>query len=915
MRSGCLGGVALAAALAGCGPDRQAQELAKADLQVVMAEVSDQLPATATHWSPQSGRMDEVTRGRHGTSGPGVVLMAADVGQAGVASGASWRRIGSVTIRGMRLDGTDAVQVSGPPGSGLERDLDARRMAGRDLRLELMISARSPRQAATARGVRVSLACGAAGESREAVLPLTIDTSPGWEVHAWNLHLSPQLASARLRIMVDAPDGSLTVGGLRLIDTSAGVAASRPTGVRWNLLAGGDFESPRAPAAAIRVGRWADGREWLTPAAWSLEGDAAVGERCLQVRVDGSPVRLLLGPLQTAGASELHLAFHARASAPLTITAALRGPYLEPELLTFQASQTWQRFNAPLWSRRGSLAGAAELVLELASSDGQAVDCRLDGLVVSPEVQPEAFPLAGEAEVAVSIAGQLSDDLSPLIDARDQAVFEIHLQAATIAAQSQPAAGQRLNGMLALDLLDHRDRPLWSRTVQESLPPGISQVEQVRFRLPPGYYRLLASLWDGAPGSSRLISQDVCAIACLTPEVPVPLRNPFGLTAGGAVSLQTTALGAGWVRLDASAPAMNAGDKGWEMAPWQAMCETCAQASLELVAGLTLPAESSARQSFVNQWLAVKPMPLIGVVASPPAAASRPAEEYVAQLSWLGDALAESAPGASLVYDLAATGGAGRPSTQGNAVAGYVCVTAGLPESAEKLLSDLGRGRPPGQEVWDLGVPVDLAGPAGFGVSTMAPPPSAAPSSPVELLEVPPDPLRSGSRMIRAMLIRSLAGVRLTCAQAMALNPPPTLLARDPAALHEPDLSPRPALAAFERTARLLNDATLVRWVDVPGGIRILLYQKDDGAMVAAMWRAFGLAPSRLGFPELPTRIQVTDCFGGSEAPLIEGRTRVVQVDETVRFMVAGPEDAETLRACLDHLESPVPVLPERTGE
>jgi hypothetical protein len=194
----------------------------------------------------------------------------------------------------------------------------------------------------------------------------------------------------------------------------------------------------------------------------------------------------------------------------------------------------------------------------------------------------------------------------------------------------------------------------------------------------------------------------------------------------------------------------------------------------------------------------------------------------------------------------------------------------------------------------------------------------------VQLLRPPVDPVRSASRMVRAMLIRAVAGASMVCAEAVALAPPRSVYDDDHAWLHEADLSPRPALVAFDLAAELLNNASLARWIDLPGSGRVLYFEKDDGRAVAAMWRPYGLSPTRLRLPALPASALALDCVGRAvalaaevaDAPELppslselrrtgwrrsDGR-QIIEINEFVRYLIVPADQRETLRQALDQV-------------
>jgi hypothetical protein len=156
------------------------------------------------------------------------------------------------------------------------------------------------------------------------------------------------------------------------------------------------------------------------------------------------------------------------------------------------------------------------------------------------------------------------------------------------------------------------------------------------------------------------------------------------------------------------------------------------------------------------------------------------------------------------------------------------------------------------------------------------------------------------------MLIRSLAGANGVCCGAVALAPIRSIFDPDERRFHDEHYAPRVALVAYELMTFLLNDATLTRWVDQPGGSRVLFYRKDDGSAVAVIWRPFGLSPTRLAFDNLPDAVRVIDGVGSDIAPVTEAGTRIIEANEMVRYLIAPADQAASLEAAVRNVRLPL---------
>jgi hypothetical protein len=337
---------------------------------------------------------------------------------------------------------------------------------------------------------------------------------------------------------------------------------------------------------------------------------------------------------------------------------------------------------------------------------------------------------------------------------------------------------------------------------------------------------------------------------------------------------------------------------GWDFDLWQDLMVACDEAHVQAVVGLSLPSPADAAQAFLEKWLSIRAAAGLAVVVRPAHGSPGPSS-YAEHLSIARRTVASRGGDVLVVRELA---GVNAPATSAPSglrdetpVVGFSCEETALPEGVEPVLQEVGRAYR-GRRLWDLRVPVHLGG-APEARRRMEPLETRAAREPIQLLNSGPDPVLSASRMVRSLLVRSLAGAELACCDAVALLPVRSIYEPGDRRLHECDHSPRVALVAFDVMTSLLNDARLVRWLDLPGGSRLLYYEKEDGGAVAALWRPFGLSATRVSLGTLPPSVRLLDCTGRTE-PITED----VVVNEIVRFLVAPAEAKAALAKSLENI-------------
>lgn len=930
--------VALVVGIVGCPPSLDNLPRERAE------PVAISIPETTAHagieWQPDTGRMSDDIARRHGFGSVRTVLWVDRFDRPDSPALAAWDRIGSPRVAPFQIGGESGVEIMSPMDAGecgLVRQVNPDKLGGRDVLLRVEMACPSPTRLDALRAVRLSIeSTGADGETRELFLPVAADLTPGWERLGWWLRFGPQVGSAAVRLRFLQPGSGIVLRRVEMVgrDWSGATAADRtarqattPEGeAAVNLIVGGGFETRRRIFHTSAYRDWPDGDRTFAPLPFELNDEAADGDRSLRVLVREGTARVGFGPLDllcVAAARPDHVTWHlrfaARASHETRIHAAIHTAGGVAEQASFTVDDRWQTFTAAFRAPVRTLAdemslSAAELVFEAPNTAWpEPLEVLLDAVSLT-DAAADTFVPSEPIELGITGPAPLSADMANVVSEGEPAAFELDIvehadatpptaPASPPATTTQPTASapSRTVGTLAIDVLDGWDRAVWSRTTDVTLATGGKRSERIVLPLPRGYYRMLATLWSGAPGASRRMSHDERSVAVVSFTDPVPLGNRFGLsTRDGCISGYTTALGAGWVRVELPSQRIETRPGIWQFAPWQEQVRAARQASVEIVAGLTLPAIGRYRRVFFEQWMAGNSVEPIGVVVGPPAISARPVDAYLEQLDWVGQLLAERSPQSQLVCDISAlSGAAGEEPTPlpqtGNIVVGYSSADGAIPEKSERLLEQIGRAYTGDLRVWDLGVPVRLGSAAGLhdweGLAAM----TAGPLEPLMQLDAPTDPVLSASRMVRAILIRALAGAQLVCCDATALSPVESLFEPSGRRLHERDLTPKPAAVAFERMTSLLNDATLVRWIDQPDGCHILYFEKDDGGAVAALWRPFGQAPTTLIVPGLPADMPVIDCLGMPERAEMQGAIRLVPANEMVRYVLAPPGQAELL--------------------
>ncbi len=910
------------------------------------AEVRD---LRQSNWLPVSGRMSAYARKRHLPPGfaPRVLFVEEfeDVSEQQIIG---WRVIGSAMVSPVVLDGAKGLELAMPEAvagrCGLEKNLDTTPLAGREVRLDLRFACRSARRVEALEKITLALrARDRDGRDYEMPLPLTADVTPGWEIQSWWLRFEPELSSLTICMYGERPGAMLTVD--RIVLTEANLAFQSASGAAEiarreasatvvNVLRGGDFEVGSDGFYGCRLGRWPNGEERAAPLRWAFDGDSVSGDKSLMIYLQDEVARVAFGPLDlnrlaTAtgeGGNWYHLGFWAQSERPVNLTVVLRTRGRILGRSVFEISAGWRRYTGRFYATAQSFEqvrelSLAELVFDFASGGAYESDlCRLDAVCLTNVPSEAAYVRSSPVELGLIGPNTDTADLINLVNEGEPISFGARIikdsyqkdvagRAATASgpapaiAEDHPeqAGAAAPVGQLALDILDAWDRVVWTRTSSPQVPAGVVHDENISLSLPRGFYQIWATLWDGEPGLSTILSQGTLNLAVISLTDPVPLNNMFGLATDQAnLSLRTTQLGAGWVYVEMPANRLRVAANEYDFALWQDIGGLSRMAHLQLVAGLALPRTRPVWEWYVRQMLVSYEAPLMAVALAPPAISAQPAEEFSEQLSWLRELLADKFPDAWLIRYPSVIDKAALPADSAADVVGVTSFESLIPEKNESSLVSLRSSSASETKLANLTVPVRLGG------TSPRPAQAVEWSSPVaQRLADAVDPLRSASRMVRSVLIQSLAAVRLIGCDATVLSPPRSLYDENHRRLHELDYSPRPALVAFERMSSLLNDATLRRWIDLPGGGHLLYYEKDDGRAVVAAWRPFGLCPDRLGLAGVGDAVRIMDCLGQIEPVVYEGDRRIVEINEIVRYIVAPAEQRAALRQALDGLRTP----------
>ncbi len=887
-------------------------------------------PPIGRDWLPIVGRTTDDLRRRHGLDALRETLVLDETFDAVTSSLVpGWEISGFPSLRRVTLEEATGLELRAPAdvtaACGVERRLNAQMLAGRDVRVDVRLTCRSFIRAEAMRNVRVVLAGrDQSGRSCEVALPLEIGVSPGWEWQHFWLRCKPELSDVGLRITATAPGAAVTLDAIRMAAAPPfGQATSDSSAGARNLVSDGDFETGGGHFFASGAVRWPNGDERSVPLSWQINHDSALGGNTLNLSLIQAAGRVGFGPLdlsavQPGTRKRLFLGFMAQASRPTTVVASLRTRTKTLGRVTYPLTNAWERFagafevQADSFDQRHELAGS-ELVFEFTGDDSPEPNaCGLDAVVLQDKPVTPRYVPSSMLEIGLTGPAPDSTDVRNLFDVQEPISLSLRVVGGPpsgLTALGNAPPSRDFRAQLALDVVDVWDGRVATQTRSVAVPTGGLYTERIELGvLPRGYYRILATLWEGAPGRSSLIAQTSMPLAVISLRDPVPTMGYFGLSSwDGNVSMRTTQLGSAWVRMEVPSGRCRLPDGQWDVSMWQALVGECQHAQVEVVADVDLPATPEGRRSFVEEWLLDSTLPPAGIIVRPPVIGLRSGRDYLLQLEEVRRLVSTKWPTLHVVEDLSFLDGLPNGTTPADGGAAPIVWGLGgrdsrLPEAREGYLEAIGRRRPSGTAVWELGAAAHLGGMPRLGQRWLVRPAEPQTTDPIVLLEPPADPVLSASRLVRSLLIRTLAGASMVCSEATALAPPRSIQDEDRTWLHERDLSPRAAVVAFDLAAELLNNATPIRWIDLPGGARVLYFEKDDGRAVAAFWRPNGLAATRVGLTDLPASTVAMDCLGLPADLASEGNRRVLDVNEIVRYLVVTADQRETFRQILDQL-------------
>ena len=861
-----------------------------------------------------------------------------------VGPGTGWRVVGSPSLEPLQFDARSGIEVTAPGDRfrmcRLERDLDAPLLAGRSMRVDLNLLIRSTPHAEAMDGIRISLLAAGADQTPHAVvLPLVPGIAPAWETQSFILDVGPDVQTMSVRIDVLKPDAGVRLDRIG-VSARSREAGATPPGV--NRLRNGSFETGQTTFTASGVRTCPNGEEQITPLQWDLTSDAVVGAAAFRCQISDAAANIALEPVDlrhvggSSGDRAIHVSFHARAERSTTATCLLRSPQGVLAEADFALDAEWKpyRFQFAFDANprlKASSRQAVELAFRFARGDSSKPNvCLLDAVALTDRPVEGAYSWPSEVEVGIVGPASYPGDLSQLVIQGEETRFLVRMVTPVadrlINATSDEVAAEeqefgRPLGVLAIDLLDVYDRPVFSRTVTPLLSPQGWAFEMVRAALPRGAYRLLATLWSKEPGTSRIIDQADQPVVVINAGQPVPRRNYFGLSASGStVSRFTTHLGVGWVKARLKAQQLRNPAGQWDMTGWEQIIAACYEARTELLIELDAPTDPAAFDAFLERWELPSSETLIGV--APVSDGDPPAlnDDYLHNLKRLEANLAQRPDPVRVVADYSvidsvshASDASGPPVEQ---VIGFAGMRLSWPEANEPTLETIRQFKPADRALWDLAVPVLMPG-SETRLSAPALGPAGETTSADDVLTLRTDavdPVRAASHMVRSALIRLLAGAEMICWDATALAPQASWFEPADRRLHHEDFSPKPAIAALDVMASLLNDATLHRWLDLVGGARVLLFHKDDGAGVAAVWRPFGRSATHISLGSRIDNALLMDCLGRREQLVTHNDESVMIADEIVRFIAIPAEHRTSFNNGLSNMRV-LPDLPETTSQ
>jgi hypothetical protein len=914
-------------------------------VDVRLPQSNDGLVSYGVH-DPRSGRASKHLASRHGfrpympaSPEETATVFAADFDKAARADDLDWLRVGIPWLALVKDEEQGAyLRIHGAdhPGlSGIVKHLYAAPFVGRTLVCQVRT-----RWSGRARGSTASrpLAVGSAdagvpivrfvilvegGRERAVNWPLVWRPTPDWEYQRAVWTVPPDLLAIRLEVLVPGGDLAVEFDDFLIYDPRALDLAGpcpqpelipEPPAPGRNLLPGGAFEAGQKcfgvlayePAYPLQGTGGVALR--AAPVPWYLDKPGAVGNACLAVPLhahDGSltgpgsssvppeRTRVWFGPARIDPPAEYVVSFLGKATQLMPVEVSMWIEGKDAGRAALKVSQSWQRLQHSFRVRGPHGPGAAYVVIEAAPEPAAApVGLWLDGVILSPTMAPDAYEPPDQVEVGILGPAHDSLDVGHLIDQGDSVAFKVRL-----VNYSQRA----FVGELCMDVVDALDRVVWTTDLNCKLGPrgyaSDTRESSHQLHLDRGYYRILATAWNGARGNGQLLSLAARPFAVVNLCDPLPPAAPLGMpVAPGRFSNRLTQWGFGWARVALEGPEAEA-DPG-KIAD---LVKKCLAQRLEIVGecssvGQTMPPPISPHSivpvSRLAQWRAT---PLRGRIAT------------------VSDSLIVRLADGSDPLDQVALLAGGDASTPPSAFEWKPPLSL-LPEDVEGELERLCLLASPGRQPrwWERGIHLAPTTnlPLGLRVESVD-------STGGDMRRAPLDPALEASETVRAIALRLWYGfdrVALAAYPFQAADPAGggacPLAGPTTSAFNEYDHSPRPVLAALDFAAEMLNDKAPVDWIDGWKQARALCFEGTGGKGVALVWRPLGTTASlhRLpGLAPLPASrdekrqdvIEVRNCFGGPEPCRTVGEDLYVPVSSFVLYLSAEGSTWSRLRDAL----------------
>jgi len=892
--------------------------------------------------------MDEVLIRRHGYAPPpirqpglGQTIVWEPFTTAETGTLPGWERLGqpNLSIRNDPLQGKYLLLAGSPRDErrGVFKRISDGDVAGRVIRMQVKVLQPASGRNEVTRIARMRLewqdSDGKPGSSERT---LSAYTSPGWENCEKCVSVPAGARDIRLAMI---HEGTADIGfDDVLIERMDPLVESRSAGtfaLRSNLIDGGDFEVGQRNFSVWGERRTFDGGVLRAfPIAWSIdETIAAVGTRSLRIPLDQDGFRLAFGWVRVQPNKEYVASLYVRSN---TKTVIRVGVVEYPAAFFREDFQVDDQFRkvAVVWTVRQNAPWAA-LSLVIRSSpepkDAFAKGPRnflwIDGVSLTAGEPKTRYEAPSPVEVGILGPDSDSSDISNLIPIGKPADL-------TVRAMNYQTSVY--DGQLAVDVVDAYDRPVVPHlSYPLRVEPGKTGEKKVgALSLPRGYYKLLATVWPGRAGEGQALSTFERAFAVINPTDAVPTGNYFGMTVENPrISRRVTQLGAGWVWLKASPQwcLTPAGELDWTW--YQELLRRAREQRLEILADLgwdepatpaaSPPAPGDAWKKTCGRFAqASAGRDLVGLGAlGRPNRNGVPASRYV-------DLMGQAAGQFRLAGEKAVvTASAWLPLEPDRFRWLNEAVKAGLgkaaealafrfqptefPEDLEPALEEVRNWRKswPFKQYFDVGV-------GGRGPSAYLHVPNLYGYYATEADQGPevPDPILHASRLVRALAIRQFAMID-RAAWWVESHPPPDILRPSVEPLcHEYDNGPRPSVVAFDYMAEMLNAATLVEWIDLPQQARALCFERSGGDMVVLLWRPFGWTLRPVALRGAAGSVAVTDLFGRREEHPAQGGDLLVQVNESVRYVMIPASKKEQI---LESLRKPMSTstAPARAGE